>query len=603
MIFPTIEFACFFVVVLVGSWLLMPNPRWWRPFILLASLAFYAYADWRFVGLLLLSVVLNQAAATLIASSADPVYRRRVLWCAVVADIAVLAVFKYVDFFATSIDAMLERLGIGMPLPLLHLALPIAISFFTFQAISYVVDVYRGDVPLARPIDTAIYLTFFPHLVAGPIVRAREFIPQLTSGPRDPRRVPAAPALMLIAGGLVKKVVIADVLATRLVDPVFGSPSSYNPVEVWLAVLGYAAQIYCDFSAYTDMAIGFAMLLGFRFPQNFDRPYRARSLRDFWHRWHMTLSRWLRDYVYVPLGGSRRGVRRTYLNLMLTFLIGGLWHGAAWTFVIWGAIHGGGLVVQRWWAGRRREPVGATVARAGTAHDDDGGSVEEVGPLGYGVAPVSAASTGADRATVVIRPDPVAPGFDGSGPVAVGVLAPRRLVLRRRPSATGRPAPGSTTPGAATGRSAATGRPTAGPDATGPGTTGPSSTGPAATGPGTSGPAGGLPPGLAWALTFAVVCLAWVFFRAPDLTVALEVLGRLVTGWSVPLTIVTPTVVLLVAAGLGTQWVPDRFWYGVQERFAALSVVFQGVLLGLLIVACNVVIGQAGVAPFLYFRF
>ena len=243
-------------------------------------------------------------------------------------------------------------MGLGAPLPILAIALPIGISFFTFQAISYVVDVYRRVIRPATFLDFAIYEAFFPHLVAGPIVRAREFLPQLVT-PRNPRTIPAGPAVFLIAGGLFKKIVLADLLATRIVDPVFGSPEAHSAQEVWLAIYGYAVQIYCDFSAYTDMAIGLALLLGFRFPQNFDRPYAARSLQEFWRRWHMTLSRWLRDYLYIPLGGSRGSSAKTYRNLMLTMLIGGLWHGASWTFVIWGGIHGTGLALERWWRLRK----------------------------------------------------------------------------------------------------------------------------------------------------------------------------------------------------------------------------------------------------------
>ena len=199
---------------------------------------------------------------------------------------------------------MLDAIGLGMPLPLLTIALPIGISFFTFQAITYVVDVKRGDAEPASLVDAAIYLSFFPHLVAGPIVRASEFLPQLKA-PRDPNRVAVGAGLTLIALGLVKKVLIADTLAREVVDPVFAVPEAYFSPDAILAALAYAAQIYCDFSGYTDIAIGLALLLGFIFPQNFSSPYRATGFRDFWRRWHMTLSRFLRDYLYIPLGGSR----------------------------------------------------------------------------------------------------------------------------------------------------------------------------------------------------------------------------------------------------------------------------------------------------------
>ena len=234
-------------------------------------------------------------------------------------------------------------------MPLLAIALPVGVSFFTFQAISYVVDVKRRLVEPASTIDVAVYLSFFPHLVAGPIVRAREFLPQLAT-PRDPNHVAVGSGLALIGLGLVKKVVIADYLARTVVDPVFAVPQSYHGADVLLAAYAYTAQIYCDFSGYTDMAIGLALLLGFVFPQNFRSPYRSLGFRDFWRRWHMTLSRFLRDFLYIPLGGNRKGKWKTYRNLFLTMLLGGLWHGAAWTFVLWGAFHGAGLCLEHGFA-------------------------------------------------------------------------------------------------------------------------------------------------------------------------------------------------------------------------------------------------------------
>ncbi|MFD0638008.1 MBOAT family O-acyltransferase [Catenulispora yoronensis] len=337
------QFAFFFALVLPLSWALMPRQRLWRPFILAASYYFYAAAGWQYVFLLAGSTAVNQTAATLITRQDSEKVRRAVLVGAIGLNLGALGFFKYLDFFSDTVSNSL-----GLSLGLLHLVLPIGVSFYTFQAISYVVDVYRGRTPLARPLDYAIYACFFPHLVAGPIVRASEFVPQL-DGPRDPDRIPAARAFALIGGGLVKKMVVADVIGTRLVDPVFGSPQAHSGTETLFAVYGYAVQIYCDFSAYTDMAIGLALLMGFRFPDNFDRPYTARSLQDFWRRWHMTLSRWLRDYLYIPLGGNRGGSLKTYRNLMLTMLLGGLWHGAAWTFVLWGGIHGVGLAIERAW--------------------------------------------------------------------------------------------------------------------------------------------------------------------------------------------------------------------------------------------------------------
>jgi alginate O-acetyltransferase complex protein AlgI len=224
--------------------------------------------------------------------------------------------------------------------------LPAGISFFTFQAISYVVDIKRRQLHPVGLLDFAVYLSLFPHLLAGPIVRASEFLPQ-TRHRIDPRNVEASRALWLISRGLFKKVVIASYLATHAADPLFAVPARHAGVEALFGVYAYAVQIYADFSGYTDIAIGLALLLGIRFPQNFDSPYRSLSLQEFWRRWHMTLSRFLRDYLYIPMGGSRRGPRRTYIPVMATMLLGGLWHGASWRFVFWVGLHGAGLAFER----------------------------------------------------------------------------------------------------------------------------------------------------------------------------------------------------------------------------------------------------------------
>lgn len=345
MVYPSVEFAIFFPIVLWLSWLLMPRPRIWKPFILVASYAFYGSADVRFTLLLAAVTLGTQLGATLVARTNDPGRRKWVTAATVTFDLAILGVFKYYGFFVGQFDARLDSIGLGAPLPLLQIALPVGLSFFTFQAISYVVDVKRGLCARAATLDVAIYLSFFPHLVAGPIVRAREFLPQLAK-PRDPRDVAVGAGVLLIAIGLVKKVVIADALARGVVDPVYAVPEAYYSPDVLLALLAYAVQIYCDFSGYTDMSIGLALLMGFIFPQNFNSPYRATSFRDFWQRWHMTLSRFLRDFLYIPLGGNRCGAVRTSVNLMLTMVLGGLWHGAAWGFVLWGFIHGSALVIE-----------------------------------------------------------------------------------------------------------------------------------------------------------------------------------------------------------------------------------------------------------------
>jgi len=355
-LFPTVEFGVFFPLVLALSWALMPRPHAWKPFIVLASYAFYAAASWRFCFLLAGITLVNQLGAVLAhRSGVDSRRAKRIVALTVAVDLGVLGLFKYYGFFATDVDRVLDSLRLGLPLPLLTLALPVGVSFFTFQAISYVVDVRRGLIAPASLLDTSVYLSFFPHLVAGPIVRAREFMPQLAT-PRDPSDVKLGAGVALVAIGLVKKVVLADFLARTVVDPVFGVPGAYGTADVLLAAYAYAAQIYCDFSGYTDIAIGLALLLGFVFPQNFDRPYSARSFREFWRRWHMTLSRFLRDFLYIPLGGNRGGRLFTARNLMITMVLGGLWHGAAWTFVLWGAFHGVCLTTEHLGRGRVRLP-------------------------------------------------------------------------------------------------------------------------------------------------------------------------------------------------------------------------------------------------------
>ena len=355
MVFPTIQFAVFFPIVLVLSWALMPRQHVWKPFMLAASYLFYSAASPVFC-LLLAGITLgNQIGAKLIHRSDDARTRKRIIAVVVALNLATLGVFKYYGFFATEVNALLDSVGLGLPLPLAAIALPVGISFITFQAISYSVDVYRGVLAPASTLDVALYISFFSQLVAGPIVRAHEFLPQLES-PRNPRKVAVGAAVALIILGLVKKVAVADSLAREIVDPVFGVPQAYAAPDVWLATYAYAVQIYCDFSGYTDIAIGTALLLGFVFPQNFDRPYRAASIREFWRRWHITLSRFLRDFLYIPLGGNRGGRWRTARNLLITMTLGGLWHGAAWGFVLWGVIHGSVLVVEHVFRGRVSMP-------------------------------------------------------------------------------------------------------------------------------------------------------------------------------------------------------------------------------------------------------
>lgn len=347
------------------SWLLAHQRHRWQIFILLASYVFYGNWDWRFVFLLGASTVGNHFFANLIHRSTSEKLRRTWLCAAVAANLGVLAWFKYYDFFVSSATNVLGPLGVNWQPPLRELILPVGISFITFQALSYIIDTYRRNVEPTSFMDFAVYLSFFPHLVAGPIVRASEFLPQLKVR-RDPRQVDIGLAFGLVALGLFKKVVVSSYLSATIVDPVFAFPRNFGAFDTLLGIYGYAIQIYADFSGYTDMAIGLALLLGFTFPENFAKPYRSASLQEFWRRWHITLSRWLRDYLYIPLGGNRRSKVRGYVNLALTMILGGLWHGAAWTFVVWGTLHGVGLAIERWRADKRGAAL-AGVERTGWA--------------------------------------------------------------------------------------------------------------------------------------------------------------------------------------------------------------------------------------------
>lgn len=355
MLFPTLSFGLFFLVVYCVTWSLGRSNEWRKIALLLASWFFYGAWDARFVALLFVSAFVNWALAQAIVRSDDDRTGRALVTVGVVANLGVLGYFKYAGFFLEQLAALLTPLGFGRDLPLLQVVLPVGVSFFTFQAISYLVDVHRRRIPAANLLDLTLLMSFFPHLVAGPIVRGADLLPQFRRVPTIDRGTVAA-ALLLILWGLFKKAVIASQLAGALVDPAFFDPTSRSSFDLLIGAYGYAVQIYCDFSAYSDMAIGLAALLGYTFPRNFDQPYRASSLQDFWRRWHISLSSWLRDYLYIPLGGSRKGPVRTYINLFLTMLLGGLWHGASWAFVIWGALHGGWLAIERFWA--RHRPAG-----------------------------------------------------------------------------------------------------------------------------------------------------------------------------------------------------------------------------------------------------
>lgn len=347
MLFPTIEFALFFIIVFILYWSLRKQVLLRKIILVVASYFFYGYWDWRFLFLLFGASFINWLAAEIIQKNSDSKSRQKTaLALAVIINLGVLFFYKYFNFFCRNVNNLFFSLGAeNSPLPFANIILPVGISFFTFQALSYSIDVYRGHIKERHSLlDVMLYISFFPQLVAGPIVRADHFIPQLKKEPSI-NKIDAGPALIKIMFGLFKKIVIANYLGTLLVDKVFLDPTSFGSMEMVIAVYGYAMQIFCDFSAYSDIAIGVAALLGFHFPENFNKPYRALSLQEFWRRWHISLSSWLRDYLYIPLGGNKKGKGRTYINLILTMLLGGFWHGAEWNFLIWGAFHGVGQAI------------------------------------------------------------------------------------------------------------------------------------------------------------------------------------------------------------------------------------------------------------------
>jgi alginate O-acetyltransferase complex protein AlgI len=346
MLFNSYAFALFFAALFPIYWLL----AWWPRLqnILLLGAAYYFYSRWdaRFLALLILSTVMDYACGLWVARVEDPRRRRGVVALSMALNLGLLGYFKYYNFFADSLQVLLARAGLPIPLSHLQIVLPIGISFYTFQSMSYVIDVYRREIPPTRNlIQFAAFVSFFPHLVAGPIMRPTTLLPQVAS-PRRFNLQQSYEGAYLIFWGLLKKVVIADNLA-EVVNALFGRWETLDGGSALLAIYAFAFQIYGDFSGYTDIARGVAKCLGFELSLNFNLPYFATSPKDFWSRWHISLSQWLRDYLYISLGGNRGGQLRTYRNLMLTMILGGLWHGAAWTFVIWGIYQGLLLVLHR----------------------------------------------------------------------------------------------------------------------------------------------------------------------------------------------------------------------------------------------------------------
>lgn len=345
MLFNSLVFAVFLPSVVALFWL-VPHRR--RPLVLLAaSYVFYGWWDWRFLSLILVSTVVDFSAARRIFATANAAARKRWVLLSVVVNLGILGFFKYWGFFVESASDLLSQLGADVSSPTLRILLPVGISFYTFQTLSYTIDVYRQRLePEGAFSDFALFVAFFPQLVAGPIERATHLLPQLSRLPRRPREVAWGESGALIARGLFRKAVIADGLAP-IVNSVFDDPAAFTGVSVAMGVLAFSLQIYGDFAGYTDIARGVAKLFGVDLIENFKVPYRATSFSDFWRRWHVSLSTWLRDYLYIPLGGNRASKASTYRNVMITMLLGGLWHGAGWGFVIWGGLHGLYLVIEK----------------------------------------------------------------------------------------------------------------------------------------------------------------------------------------------------------------------------------------------------------------
>jgi D-alanyl-lipoteichoic acid acyltransferase DltB (MBOAT superfamily) len=468
MLFPTISFAVFFAVVFPITWLLNDHNTWKKWFLVAASYYFYAFWKVEFTLLLLASSVGNFYAALVLGQLPDGRLRRGIFWLAVIVNLGVLGVFKYYNFFAAALIDAFASLGINANISFIEIALPIAISFLTFHALSYVIDVYdRTLKPTTSLVDILLYISFFPHLIAGPIVRASKFLAQTTQRSRA-ADVQIAPSVFLILGGLFKKVIIANYLSADFVDGIFRAPAGFSSLDLLLGMYAYALQIYCDFSAYTDIAIGVANLLGYQFPQNFNQPYRALSVQEFWRRWHITLSTWLRDYLYIRLGGNRGSRLATYRNILITMGLGGLWHGASWNFIVWGLMHGTALVIER--------------------------------------------------------------AFGLTGP-------PRSRIVAA----------------------------------------------------------------LMWLVTFHLVCVAWVFFRASSFETSLVYLGTLLsgTGWS---TTMTPLVAVVLVLGALTQIIPAGWFAALQARYAAGSLALK-VALPFAAIFLIAVAAPGGIPPFIYFQF
>ena len=359
MIFTSFEFVLFFALVLAGRSLCrsLPAEKW---FLLVASYVFYMSWSVPFGLLILATSLVDYGVGLGLNGIADQRKRKLLLTISLVANLGVLAFFKYTNFLLANVESVATLFGLHLARWHYDIILPAGISFFTFQSMSYTISVYRRQIEPCRSLrDFLLFVAFFPQLLAGPIVRAADLLPQIY------RRVRAniyeiESGLAQFAVGAVKKIVISDQIAPN-VDLIFNAPGNYDGFTLFQGVLGYAVQIYCDFSGYSDMAIGCARIMGFHFPENFQMPYSAASITEFWQRWHISLSSWFRDYLYIPLGGNRKGETRTYVNLLVTMLLCGLWHGASWNFVLWGGLHGVSLAIHRLW--KHWNPLGSLMAR------------------------------------------------------------------------------------------------------------------------------------------------------------------------------------------------------------------------------------------------
>ena len=474
MLFNSFPFIYVFLPVVTIGYFALPNHRLRLLFIVGASYYFYAYAEWWFPALMAGSTAISFTGGLLLESERTARHRKLVLGAGIFGMLALLAYFKYAGFAGGyTLDFVHVLTGRGFPSAhtFVHsIVLPIGISFYTFEGISYMVDVYRGGLRAEHDLlRYAFFISFFPHLIAGPIVRYGILQPQLMTKHRfDADRVRSG--LLLFTLGLGKKVLLADGLA-RWVDHYLATPGSLGLFEAWASAIGFGFQIYFDFSAYSDMALGLARIFGIELPWNFDRPYTSFSPTEFWRRWHVTLSTWLRDYLYIPLGGNRKGKLLTYRNLLLTMLLGGLWHGAAWTFVAWGGIHGAGLAVERLW----RDLRGPRESTAWT-----------------------------------------------------------RWIGR--------------------------------------------------------------------VVTFHVVCLGWIFFRAASFGRAGDVIVRLFDAWGHASPLVTTGVVLAIVVGIAVQYVPFESVGALGRGFARFPIAAQAAAVAVCVTAIDV-LGPPGVAPFIYFRF